>query len=71
MIAMLDNKWMTAAEAASVIGCSAAHVRLLAKDNAIVSYKAGPRALLVEKKSVERIAKNPAKTGRPRGSCQK
>jgi hypothetical protein len=71
MIAMLENKWMTAAEAADIIGCSSAHVRLLAKDGCIISYKAGPRALLVEKKSVEKIAKNPAKTGRPRGSLQK
>ena len=63
---MLENKWMTATEAANLIGCSSAHIRYLAANGDLVCEKAGPRAWLIEKRSAEKMAKNPAKTGRPR-----
>ena len=63
---MLENKWMTATEAANLIGCSSAHVRYLADKGDLVCEKVGPRAWLIDKKSAEKMAKNPAKTGRPR-----
>lgn len=63
---MLENKWVTATEAANLIGCSSAHVRFLAASGDLVCEKVGPRAWLIDKKSAEQIAKNPAKTGRPR-----
>jgi hypothetical protein len=66
MIAMLENKWMTATDAATLIGCSTAHVRYLAKNGDLICEKVGPRAWMVEKKSAEKLARNPAKTGRPR-----
>lgn len=63
---MLQNKWMTSTEAAELIGCSSAHVRFLAIEGHLVGEKVGPRMWLIEKKSAQNLAKNPAKVGRPR-----
>jgi excisionase family DNA binding protein len=66
MIKMLENKWLTATEAANLIGCSSAHVRYLAIAGHLNAEKVGPRMWLIEKKSAQNLAENPAKTGRPR-----
>jgi excisionase family DNA binding protein len=66
MLRMLENKWITITEAAAIIGCSTAHLRFLAISEKIKSTKVGPRLWLIDKKAAEKMAKTPAKTGRPR-----
>lgn len=63
---MLEKKWLTATEAAGVIGCTSGRVRTMCKNGLLSAVKVGPRAWMVEKNSAEKVARNPAKTGRPR-----
>ena len=67
---MLEKKWISVSDAAILIGCTPQHLRLLAETSKIPSEKVG-HAWLLDKKTVEIMAKNPAKTGRPRGSRKK
>jgi excisionase family DNA binding protein len=71
MIRMLEKKWLTASEAAILIGCSTSRIRALSREGSLKAEKVGPRAWLVDKKSAEELAKTPAKTGRPRKSFEK
>jgi hypothetical protein len=71
MISMLGKNWLTATEAAIVIGCTTGRVRAMCGNGLLRAEKVGPRAWMVEKKSAEEIAKNPAKTGRPRKNPKK
>lgn len=67
---MLEKNWISVSEAAILIGCTPQHLRLMATTSKIPSEKVG-HAWLLDKKTVEKMAKNPAKTGRPRGSRKK
>jgi excisionase family DNA binding protein len=70
MIAMLEKNWISVSEAAKVIGCTPQHLRAMVARGQIVHERVG-HAWLLDKKSVEKIAKNPAKTGRPRNGHKK
>jgi excisionase family DNA binding protein len=66
MVQMLEKNWMTVAQAADVLGCTARHVSFLARDNKLKCSRIGSRLVVVDKKSVEEFAKIKQKTGRPR-----
>lgn len=68
---MLGKNWLTATETAGVIGCSTGRVRTLCKEGVLSAVKVGPRAWMIDRASAEKIAKNPAKTGRPRKNPKK
>lgn len=71
MIAMLGKNWLTITEAAVIVGCSAQRLRKLAAEKQIKAAKVGERVWLIDSKSAQDLANNPAKTGRPRGSKKK
>ena len=64
---MLGNNWLTVSEAATLIGCSAQRLRVLAAEEKIKAAKVGARVWLIDRKAAQHMAANPAKTGRPRG----
>lgn len=68
---MLAEKtaFVSVAEAAAIIGCTAAHVRRLLIDGTLAGQKLNERAWAVEKKSAERYARTPQTFGRPRISA--
>lgn len=55
-------------EAAEIIGCTTGRVHQLIADGTISGEKVNGRAWLLLRKDVERIAKKPRTTGRPRVS---
>lgn len=63
---MLQQNWITAEEAASIIGCRVQHVRLLARNNEVEASKIGKKLWVMEKGSVEKYAHTKKNTGRPR-----
>jgi excisionase family DNA binding protein len=65
MIAMLEEKWITISQAAEMVGCTPAHIRLLAKGKKIKAEKVGS-VWLVERKQAETMANKPQGVGRPR-----
>ena len=56
--------------AAEIIGCTTGRVRQLLRDQMIRGTKLGARAWAVSRVDAEKMAENPAKTGRPRKSAQ-
>jgi hypothetical protein len=66
MPTMLEKSWVTASEAANIIGCTASRVRAMCAEAILKAEKVGPRVWLIDRKSAEKIAKQPTKTGRPR-----
>ena len=66
MINMLQKNWLTAAEAATIIGCRVQHVRLLARSNQVQASRIGDKLWVIEKGSAEKYAKEKKNTGRPR-----
>jgi excisionase family DNA binding protein len=70
MIAMLEKSWISISEAAKVIGCTPQHLRAMVARNQIAHERVG-HAWLLEKNAVEKMAKTPAKTGRPRSRTKK
>jgi excisionase family DNA binding protein len=65
MIAKIDKNWITVKEAAEIIGCSNGHVRHLIDGQKLVAKKFG-NCWAIEFKAAQKVARNPAKTGRPR-----
>ena len=67
---MLTEKvaYISVNQAAKIIGCAEAHVRLLLIQGELAGTKLNERAWAVEKWSAVEYAKSPKKTGRPRGS---
>jgi len=65
MIAILKNKWISVSDAAKVVGCTPQHLRKLAILEQIPSQRVG-HAWLLDKKTIEKMAANPPKVGRPR-----
>jgi len=63
---MLEKSWITASEAAAIVGCTSSRIRALCKDSILKAEKIGPRVWLVDRQAAEKLAANPAKTGRPR-----
>lgn len=63
---MLGKNWLTATEAADVIGCTTGRVRALCGDGVLKAEKVGPRAWMIDRRSAEELARRPSKTGRPR-----
>lgn len=64
----ITTDWITVAEAAEKIGCSARTVLRLADAGSIEKFEVNPRLFLVKKKDVESEAKREQSFGRPRGS---
>lgn len=62
---MIDD-FYNVREAAAVIGVTPGRVRQMLVDNEIKGVRANPRAWLISKKEVERVAKIEHSTGRPR-----
>jgi len=66
MIQMLDNRWLTLAEAAEVTGFTDSYLRFLLRKGEISGNKFSPRLWLIDKKEAEKLAKKPKTMGRPR-----
>jgi hypothetical protein len=64
--AMDIHDYISVPEAAAIIGCTEGRVRQMIYDDEIEAVKINSRAWAVPKKTAEKLAKNPAKTGRPR-----
>lgn len=62
---MIEETHITISQAAEMIGCTTAHLRLMAKRNELRAEKIGS-VWLVEKSHAEEIAKQPYTFGRPR-----
>lgn len=60
------DDWLSVTDAASRAGVTTGRIRQLVGDSVIKSHKAGPRAILVERKSLEAYFSKPQATGRPR-----
>ena len=67
---MLEKNWISVSDAAVLIGCTPQHLRLMVSRNQIPHERVG-YAWLLDKKTVEKIAETPAKTGRPRSKFKK
>lgn len=63
---MLENKWLTMAEAAELMGVTTNYVRLLLRQKKVEGQKIGERCWLVDAKSAKGYARLPYVTGRPR-----
>lgn len=63
---MSIENYLTASEAAALIGCSSARVRQLIQQGVLSGKKLSPRMWLVERKDAEKIRDLPYTTGRPR-----
>ena len=63
---MLEKNWITVTEAATIVGCSASRIRALCAEALLKAEKMGPRAWLVDRNAAEKLARTPARTGRPR-----
>lgn len=62
---MLEKKFVTVKEASEIIGCSVGNVRHMILDKRLKAEKLGSY-WIIERTLAEKIAKTPAKTGRPR-----
>lgn len=62
----LQEDFLTVSQAAEAIGCTPGRVRQMLRGGALTGEKMSEWLWMIPKKAVERIAKNPAKTGRPR-----
>lgn len=62
----LSDELINVTDAAKIIGCTPAHVRLLLDRKQIEGEKLHSHAWLVVRKSAQKYAKTPQKTGRPR-----
>ena len=60
------QNYLTAAEAAELIGCSDARVRQMIRSGEIAAEKLSPRMWIIAKKEATRVRDLPYKTGRPR-----
>jgi len=65
------NNWLNVKEAAQIMGVSADHVRLLARNSKINAVPASERCWLIDRDAAIAWAKKPSRTGRPRGSTVK
>lgn len=64
-----NGKFISTAEAAEIIGCTARHVRhLVLKKGYVKGERFGPTAIIVERKSAEKYAKTSHSRGRPRSN---
>lgn len=58
--------YVSVSQAAVEIGCTPGRVRQLVYDDQINALRLTPRMMLVKRSDVAKVAKTPAKTGRPR-----
>ena len=63
---MSFQNWLSCDEASDIIGCTADHVRFLARQGQLQAQKFGERTWLIDKESAEKVANETPKTGRPR-----
>jgi len=64
---MQIKNFVTCKEAAGIIGCTADHVRLLARQGRIKSRQFGERTWMIDRQAAINLRDNPPETGRPRG----
>ena len=62
---MLEENWITISQAADLVGCTTAHLRLLAKRNELRAEKVG-FVWLVDRAHAEELAEKRPNVGRPR-----
>lgn len=62
---MLEKNWISVSAAADMVGCTPQYLRKLAIDKEIPCERVG-HAWLLDKKTIEQMAQNPPKVGRPR-----
>lgn len=65
---MSIENYLTATEAAELIGCSSARVRQMIQQGVIKGKKLSPRMWLIARADAEKVRNLPYKTGRPRNS---
>jgi excisionase family DNA binding protein len=70
MVAMLEKNWISVSEAATLIGCTPQYLRAMALEGRIGHDRVG-HAWLLDRKTIEDMAKNPPKVGRPRSRIKK
>jgi excisionase family DNA binding protein len=63
---MSVENWLSCDEASELIGCTANHVRLLARQGKIKAKKFTERIWLIDEEAAAELRDKPAKTGRPR-----
>lgn len=63
---MLDNKWLTLAEAAELTGYTDGYLRRMLRNGELKGEKFSERLWLVDKRDAEKLAKKPHILGRPR-----
>lgn len=63
---MIENSLLSVAEAAKLIGCSAANVRKLVRNKKLKSQRLHERAIAIDRASAEEYAKSEQQFGRPR-----
>lgn len=66
MINMLDGKWLTLEEAATLTGYTDGYLRRMLRQGDLDGKKFSARLWLVSKKSAEKLAAKPHTIGRPR-----
>jgi len=71
MSTIMINNWLNIKEASRIMGVSADHVRLLARNSKITAVAASERCWLIDRDAAMAYAKKPSRTGRPRGSTTK
>ena len=53
----LSKKWLSVAQAATLLGCSDSYIRRLIRQNRIEAWSISPRCQVIEKKRLVRFAK--------------
>jgi hypothetical protein len=62
----INEKYCSVAEAAAILGCTTAHIRLLLKNDVLVGEKLGLRTWAVDRRSIDKYAGQEITMGRPR-----
>lgn len=65
---MIQGKFVSVTQAAQQLGCTTGRVRQLLIAGIIEGQKLTPRSWAVKTSSLDKVAKIPHTTGRPRGS---
>lgn len=58
--------WLSTNDAANILGCTYGRIRQLMRDGRLVGQKLNGRAWIIQKSSVEELAKKPKGVGRNR-----
>ena len=53
----LSQKWLSVADAATLVGCSDSYIRRLIRQNRVNAWVVSPRVKLIDKKDLMRFSK--------------